>query len=162
MKRIFLFIMAVFALCLQNVNAQDAIKIITGHPDFNIKVKRCVASDKTVLIDMVFINEGTQDVNRVKIHLGNRGSLAYDDEGNIYEGGYDQNISIKIANREYDPWYTSDFEILAGVPTKVTMKIKGVSLEAQSFAKIIMNFDCPAWDFNNSPVTLRNIPISRK
>ena len=40
MKKILLFLMVMFAFGIQNVSAQDGIKIITNHPDFKIKVKR--------------------------------------------------------------------------------------------------------------------------
>ena len=49
MKKILLILMAMFAIGLQNVNAQDApLKIVTNNPDFTIKVKRCAASEKTL------------------------------------------------------------------------------------------------------------------
>ena len=54
MKKILLILMAMLALGWQNVNAQDApIKIVTGHPDFKIQIKRCAASGNTVIIDMI-------------------------------------------------------------------------------------------------------------
>ena len=58
-----MILMAIFALGLQNVSAQDApLKIVTNHPDFKIKVKRCAASGKTVVLDLILNNEGTNDV----------------------------------------------------------------------------------------------------
>ena len=59
MKKILLTLMAIFAFGLQNVSAQDApLKIVTNHPDFSIKVKRCAASGKTVVLDLILNNEG--------------------------------------------------------------------------------------------------------
>ena len=54
MKKFLFIMMAIFAFGLQNASAQDApLKIITNHPDFDVKVKRCAASGKSVIIDMV-------------------------------------------------------------------------------------------------------------
>ena len=86
MKKILLILMAMFAFGLQNVSAQDGIKIITNHPDFKIKVKRCAASGKTVVIDLILTNEGTNDIEGVYVCGGAWDcSEAYDDEGNIYK-----------------------------------------------------------------------------
>ena len=63
MKKILLTLMAIFAFGLQNVCAQDApLKIVTNNPDFTIKVKRCAASGKTVVLDLILNNVGTNDV----------------------------------------------------------------------------------------------------
>ncbi len=57
MKKLLLILMAMFAFGIQNVSAQDApLKIVTNHPDFNIKISRCVANGKTVIIDLLLIN----------------------------------------------------------------------------------------------------------
>lgn len=97
MKKILLILMAVFAFGIQNVSAQDApLKIVTNHPDFKIKVKRCAASGKTVVIDLILSNVGATDVENIEgfggIYYGSpRGTEAYDDEGNIYQ---ERNIYI--------------------------------------------------------------------
>ena len=64
MKKILLILVAMFAFGIQNVSAQDApLKIVTNHPDFNIKVKRCAASGKTLVIDLIATNTGSEDIN---------------------------------------------------------------------------------------------------
>ena len=91
MKKILLILMAMFAFGIQNVCAQDApLKIVTNHPDFKIKIKRCAASGKTVVLDLILMNEGVNDVEGV-MAFGGQGrwtwscAEAYDDEGNIYQ-----------------------------------------------------------------------------
>ena len=105
MKKILLTLMAIFAFGLQNVCAQDApLKIVTNNPDFTIKVKRCAASGKTVVLDLILNNVGTNDVDVYRIAGGYYSSIigskenseAYDDEGNMYQG---RNFKVKIANR---------------------------------------------------------------
>ena len=87
MKKVLFLLMVMIAFGFQSVHAQDTpIKIVTGHPDLKVKVKRCAASGKTIILDLVFSNEGARDVESFAL-LGspawNRGE-AYDDEGNIY------------------------------------------------------------------------------
>ena len=104
MKRILLFIMAIFAFGFQNVNAQDApIKIVTGHPDLKVKVNRCEASGNIVIIDLTFTNLNEKDGE------GNTGPtmyngktyepLAFDNQGNKFS------IKFKVSNQDdYSVW----------------------------------------------------------
>ena len=157
MKKILLFLMAMFAFGIQNITAQDApLKIVTNHPDFNIKVKRCAASGKTVVIDLLLINDGTNDVENLYIGGGHNGSEAYDNEGNIYE-----ELKVKIANRDYG--YTQkNFNIPTGVPMKLSISIDGVSQSAESISRLKLNIQCQAWGINyDKPVRISNIPITR-
>ena len=161
MKKILLILMAMFAIGLQNVSAQDAIKIVTNHPDFKIKVKRCAASGKTVIIDLILTNGGINDIE--KINLYSRGlwvcSEAYDDEGNIYNC---DNIKMKVANRPNYDSSTGEFSIPTGVPMKVSICIEGVPQSAENIARLKLFFDCPKWGLNgDKPVRINNIPISR-
>lgn len=161
MKRILLFLMAMFAFGIQNITAQDApTKIVTNHPDFNIKVKRCAASGKTVIIDLILSNAGVNDVERVEVGGGYWGSEAYDDEGNIYQS---RNVKVKVANRtEYDPNRTGEFNIPSGVPMRLSISIEGVSQSAESIARLKLVVRCPTWGLGeNKPVKFSDIPISR-
>lgn len=148
-----------FAFGLQNVSAQDGIKIITNHPDFKIKVKRCAASGKTVVIDLILTNEGTNDIEGVYVCGGAWDcSEAYDDEGNIYK-----DLRVKVANRnQYDANGTGDFNIPTGVPMRVSIQINNVSTSAESIARIKLIVNCRQWGLNkDKPVRFSNIPISR-
>ena len=159
MKKILFILMAMFALGLQNVSAQDApLKIVTNHPDFQIKVKRCAASGKTVIIDFILSNIGTNDVrvNNVVVYLW---SEAYDDEGNIYQG---DNLKVKVANRQNYNGTSGDFLVPSGVPMKLSIQINNVSATAESIARLSLAFDCGVWGLdNNKLVKISNIPISR-
>ena len=173
MKKILIILMAMFVFGLQNVNAQDApLKIVTNHPDFNIKVKRCAASGKTVIIDLIFTNEGANDVSGVSVNGGNGRnytqwgpSEAYDDEGNIY-----RNISVRVANyQNYTFDETPTIKIPVGVPMKCSVKIEGVDVSAQAIARMELFVNCKEWaighlgsDATAKPVKFSNIPITRK
>lgn len=162
MKKILLFLMAIFVFGIQNVGAQDGIKIVTNHPDFNIKVKRCAASGKTVIIDLILNNEGTNDVEQVQA-WGGFSSEAYDDEGNIYQS---TDLKVKVANRQnYNHHESGLFNIPTGVPIKLTYRIEEVPQSAQSISRLKLNIECQAWGIGAREgkfVKISNIPITRK
>lgn len=158
MKKILLILMAIFAFGIQNLSAQDGIKIVTGHPDFKLKVTRCAASGKTVVLDMVVTNLSDSDIEQFKVH-GSRGysTTAYDDQGNIY----DTDVSVKIANKQYTP-YAIEIKLVAGVPTKYSLMIENVSPQAETLVLVEPDIYVPAWKITNKTVKLRNIPITRE
>ena len=160
MKKILLILMTMFAFGVQNVNAQDApLKIVTNHPDFNIKVKRCAASGKTVVLDLILKNEGTNDVEVNDVVVWGKYSEAYDDEGNIYQ---EDNLKVKVANRKQYERTSGSFKIPTGVPMRLSIQINEVSTSAESIARLSLLVDCPAWGLNsNKKVKFSNIPISR-
>ena len=159
MKKILLILMAIFAFGLQNVSAQDApLKIVTNHPDFNIKVKRCAASGKTVVLDLILNNEGTNDVKVANVYVY-CDSEVYDDEGNIYQGN---DLKVKVANRPNYDGYSGDFMIPTGVPMRLSIQINNVSTSAESIARLSLYVDCPVWGLNGKKlVKFSNIPITR-
>ena len=165
MKKILLILMAMFAFGVQNINAQDApLKIVTNHPDFDIKIKRCVANGKTVVLDLILNNEGINDVEGVMAFGDGRWTWsyaeAYDDEGNIYPR---ENIKVKVANRPNYSGESGEFKIPAGVPIKLSIQINNVATSAESFARFNIVFVCNAWGLNgDKPVKISNIPITRK
>ena len=159
MKKFLLILVAIFAFNFQNVYAQDGLKIVTNHPDFKIKVKRCEASGKTVIVDLILINQGVNDVEKIEGY-GVRyydHSEAYDDEGNIYD-----NIQVKVSNKENYSWESGAFNIPTGVPMKYSVKIEGVPQSAESIARLKLLFLYNGWGLDvNKPVKISNIPISR-
>ena len=159
MKKILFVLLAMFAFGVQNVCAQDApLKIVTNHPDFQIKVKRCAASGKTVIIDFILSNIGTNDV-RVDNVVVYGWSEAYDDEGNIYQG---DNLRVKVANRQNYEGTSGNFLIPSGVPMKLSIQINNVSASAESIARLSLYFECGAWGLSNDKlIKISNIPISR-
>ena len=158
--------MAIFAFGLQSGYAQEAMSIITNHPDFVIKVKRCAASGKTVVIDLTLTNMGSQDVENLTVYGGSdwgnpKVSEAYDSEGNVHKGGA---VRVKLANA---PSYTDNNEtqsidLLPEVPVRMSVKVDGVPISAESFPRLKIYFNCEKWGLNcDKMVVIRNIPISR-
>lgn len=159
MKKILLLLMAIFAFGLQNVSAQDApLKIVTGHPDLKVKIKRCVASGKTVVLDMTIINESDNDA-QMRICMGNGDCTIHDCEGNEYSGGWGGPIVLKVAKNEPGQW-VEGLTLISGVPTNLKWTIKDVPNSVESIARMQFRIECQAWSLNEK-VTIRNIPITR-
>lgn len=158
MKKILLMMVAMFFAT--GIYAQDAkpMKIITNHPDFKVKVKRCAASDKTVIIDLIFSNVSSSDVDmRVS---GGGATVAYDDDGNIYQG---EKLKVQIANSgDWSEYWPSSFTLPAEVPVKITYKIEGVPSSVESLPRLMVAVSCDKWGLNKEkPIKITNIPISR-
>ena len=158
MKKILLFLAAMFAFGFQSVNAQDAIKIVTGHPDFKMKVSRCEASGKNVVLDLTVTNVGDTDIPQFQVSGGSHFTKFYDDQGNIYEGG--RFIKVKIANKEYTNEF-QEIKLVSGVTYKLSYIITDVSPQAETFALVEPFVKCASWSITKDTVKLRNIPITR-
>ena len=166
MKKVLFLLMVMIAFGFQSVHAQDTpIKIVTGHPDLKVKVKRCAASGKTIILDLVISNEGARDVERFAL-LGSpawdRGE-AYDDEGNIYNEPNGGKILLKVTNAASYESHTNAFRLLSGIPMRVSVKIEDFSTSATSIAFLKLGVDCEELGLgdHNKSITFRNIPISR-
>lgn len=141
--------------------SQDGgISIVTGHPDFKIQVTRCAASGKTVVMDMLFQNIGTSDVNDMNLEAGHGSTEVMDTEGNTYKGW--EYISIKVSNGEFSNGDTGYFALIPGVKRKVTMKINNVSESAESLARILIYTNCKTYGLNGKFIQIRNVPITRE
>ena len=160
MKKILLIMMAIFAFGLQNANAQDGIKIVTNHPDFKIKVNRCVASGNTVIIDLSFINQGSNDIDEVNVFGGQGKSEAIDSDGNTYVGN---NIKVKLSKENDYHNYLCPLSMPTDVPMKVSVKLDNVSKTAEAIARLKLIVKCRPWGLNDDkPIRISNIPISRE
>ena len=148
MKKILLLLLAMFAMSSLNVKAQDApIKIVTGHPDLKFQVKRCVASGKTVIVDMTILNDTENDIDVLMGTTNCEPTVVYDSEGNTYDEWHKN--TIKVGNKNFSESFSG--KLISGVPTKVQLKIPGFSENAE-----YINLGC------HHKVVIRNIPVSRR
>lgn len=134
---------------------EGAFKLVTNHPDFKIKVRRCEASGKTCVIDLIIENVGASDVY---ISTGNRtgGLIAYDDEANRYES-----IKVSVGNNEWI-WYKQRM-LMSCVPMKARIQIEGVAESATMFRRLDWYIDSKIWGLDgNKPIKFINLPISRE
>lgn len=160
MKKILLLFMATFAFGFQNISAQDApIKITTGHPDLKVKINRCEASGKLVIIDLTFTNMNEQDAE------GNTGPCTYN--GKTYEPmaidsqGNSFPIKFKVSNQnDYSIWAT--VPLLSEIPAKVSLRTEGVPESSEFFSRLNLNFDCKTLGLDKTNIIqIKNIPITR-
>ena len=138
------------------------MQIETGSPDLTIKVKRCAASGKTVLIDMLITNNSEGDVEAMMHWTNCVSDVYYDSEGNVYGDGFEEVSQVKIGNKPFAAGRV-DVKLVSGVPVKVQVRVTGVSSEAEAFAKI----DFPFWADDlgldcHHKISLRNVPITRQ
>ena len=134
---------------------EGAFKLVTNHPDFKIKVRRCEASGKTCVIDLIIEHVGSSDV-KVMTGYGNGRLIAYDDEANRYES-----IKVSVGNSN---WIWSEWRnLMSCVPMKARIQIEGVAESATMFRRLDWCIDCDAWGLGrNKPIKFMNLPISRE
>ena len=154
MKKISILMLLICSVLFATAQTQ----IVTGHPDFKVKVTRCAASGKTVVLDMMFTNVSANDVEDWQIWPCNKITVVYDSEGNIYGGN---KLAIKVSNYDYTNYGFNDLKMISDVPMKVSLQIKGVPETVESLARVDINVVIPLFNVGSSPVKIKNIPISR-
>ena len=132
------------------------MRIITNHPDFKIKIKRCEASGKTCVIDLIIENIGYEDVI-IETRSGSECFIGYDDEMTEYT-----NIKISIGNSDW-LGYWKKRQLMANIPMKARLQIEGVPAAATMFKRIDWTIFCDAWNLSREKkVKFLNIPITRE
>lgn len=130
------------------------MRIITNHPDFKIKIKRCEVSGKTCVIDMVIENVGYEDVT---YYTDSDWFIGYDDEMTEYS-----NFKVAIGNSNWimDRGYR---KLMSNIPMKARIQIEGVPAAATMFRRIDWTIVCNAWNLSKEKkVKFLNIPITRE
>ena len=136
---------------------EGAFKLVTNHPDFKIKVRRCEASGKTCVIDLIVENVGSTDVTML-VSYHSSYMIAYDDEANQYT-----NMKLSLGSTEWINSGGSYRTLMAGVPVKARIQIEGVAESATMFRRLDWKMQCEAWGLNLSkPIKFINLPISRE
>lgn len=130
-------------------------KISTGYPDLKVKVKRSVASERTLIIDMTFENVGYDDVDYFTIEGSSYSATAFDDEGNEYK-----NIAVSLGNGNIST-STSSSKLFAETPIKGRIKIEGLSPRATVIRAMQIPYRSSKWGNERRIITIKNLPISR-
>ena len=159
MKKLFTLMAA---LCCMAVAFAQTPQIVTGHPDFKVKVTRCEASGKNVVLDLTFTNLSAQDVENWDLYAPAyySSTVVYDSEGNIYDK--ENQIQVKVSNGEYRNRY-DNLKMISDVPMKVSVMIVGVPTNVESLARVDLDVRIPFFniDGGKAPVKIKNIPIAR-
>ena len=154
-KKLFLFVVLMAMSGVYALAQTTGMKIGAIHPDLKVKMTRCEAAGRTVVIDLVFENVGGNDVD-FRIWGGdNNRSVAYDDEGNVFN-----NLRVKVGNSDMSTWYVKQI-LPAGVPLKGRIQIEGVPESSTVFRRIDLHVESEAWNLDKK-IKISNVPISRE
>lgn len=133
-------------------------KVVTNHPDLEIKIKRCQVSGNTCVIDFLMTNYGN-DLNDMIIYgsWGSSNSTAFDDEANEYR------FSVQVTNSGLDAYHVYNISLLTDVPIKCRIQIEKVASAATVFKRIHLATHAPSLGLNEKkPIIFYNVPISRE
>lgn len=130
----------------------DIFKISTGYPDLKVKVKRCIASERTLIIDLLIENVSDDDVNSFEL-WGTR-SMAIDDEGNEYKS-----LGVLLGDNNFS--FSSGSKLFAQTPVKARIKIEGLSQWATMLRVLQISYECNKWGNNSRAIKIKNLPITR-
>lgn len=153
-------ILFTLAMMLMAIGANAQMKIVTGHPDLRVKLLRCVASDKTVVMDFVFSNDGSRDCRLLYVGGGYYGSQAFDDDANAYNG---QDVKVSVGKERLTDGGSSN-AFPAETSLKVRVQIENVSLSATEFTRLNLGVSVEEFgmDGRAKPMKLYHIPITRE
>jgi len=162
MKKVVLFLITLFAFSLQSANAQDSqLTISCDNPDFDVKVKRCLAAGNALFIDVMFTNNGSKDLVG---HIA-WDSEAYDDEGNSWSAEWGKGLLTKLPDSQA---YKGGSEVYVyggigfpqNVPRKVGFKMDNLSSESMTIMKFHIVLGIDGVGLTN--IDIKNIPILRR
>ena len=134
----------------------QGMRVVTNHPDLEIKIKRCQVNGKTCVIDFIMTNYGND--TRINFWGSNSSdnSTAFDDEGNEYR------IAVQATNSSLT-YYAVGVDILTDVPIKCRIQIEGVASSATVFKRIKLVALCDALGLErHKPIMFYNVPITRE
>lgn len=133
----------------------SGVKIVTGNPDLKIKIKKCEVNGNVCTLDLLVTNHGKD--TRICFNGGSRETKVYDDEGNIYT---ETDVNVLGAGQTNAYSYGEYISYPSGVPVKFRIIIKGISDEAKTLTRIVLQKNGEYG--KEDPVMFYNIPISRE
>lgn len=149
-----LALMALFTVVCTNA---QGLKIITGHPDLKIKIKRCEISGSTCVVDMLIENVGSTDVYIE--FFGGSYTKVYDDEGDVFTK---DNVKISLGNGKLGDYLSETLH--PEVPIKARLQIEGIPESVTMLKRINLAMYSQPWGLNPAKdkfIVISNIPISR-
>ena len=158
MKRLFISLVALL-LCA-GAFAQTSVTTPSQNLKLQFKGARLVGNDVelTVLVTNLSSQEVVLNLVGGMYQTGMAGSVAYDNEGNVYELG---NILVSVGNKSYTDQYCA-----GNFPGKVAVKchvlVKGMAREASSLAKLKLCLLCPQLDIKNTGICFELHDVSFK
>lgn len=132
-----------------------AFKISTGYPDLKVKVKRSIASERTLIVDLTFENVSPDDVSDFRLMGFMQGATAIDDDANDYS----KNVYVALSNGAFTHWDSDPSNLFSETPIKGRIKLEGLSPRATMIRALKIPYRANGW--GNRTITIKNLPISR-
>lgn len=134
MKKVLAFFSAM--LLLATAAFAQSVSVTTPSQNLKLQFKSAERSGNDVVLTILVTNlsSSEQIVNLVggQYQTGMAASIAYDNDGNVYELG---NILVSIGNKSYSEQYCAS-SFPAGVPVKCHVMVKNLAPQASSFSKL--------------------------
>ncbi|MFR9540012.1 MAG: hypothetical protein SNI49_07625 [Rikenellaceae bacterium] len=154
MKRLF---SAAVAILITVFSANAQVKIVSPHPDLEVKVTRCACANGTLIIDLLITNYGeTEDINICANDV-----KLYDDEGNQYNSQSNK-ILMGFPNQGLhtkENCVGPSYELPQDVPLKYRFQIDGVKSSASKIVLFSAGFhsrEALSLD-SKKPLQIRNL-----
>ena len=148
MKRLILTLAALVVA----VSGFAQISVTTPSQNLKLQFKGARTSGSNVEVTVLVTNLSDSEVvlNLVggQYQTGMSGSVAYDNEGNVYELG---NILVSVGNKSYSDQYCAG-SFPSKVPVKCHILIKDISREASALTKIKLCLLCPQLGIQNTGI----------
>lgn len=131
---------------MEETSGEKPMKIESVHPDLKVRVTRCVAAQKMVMVTMEITDMADQDD---RLEFSPWWCSAIDDAGNehkahLYSQGEEQRF----------------YNLVSGVKKKVEIRINDVPTSVESIARIVLPIDGSSF-FPKGNIIIRNVPIDR-
>ncbi|MBO4671865.1 MAG: hypothetical protein J5640_08525 [Bacteroidales bacterium] len=143
---------AIFITLLLAAAAFAQTTVTTPSKDLKLQLRdvQTLGSDVeiTVLVTNLSQNEVLLNLVGGIYQTGMGGSVAYDNDGNVYELG---RVQVSVANKNLTDQYSATV-FPPSVPVKCHILIKGVAKEATAMAKVKLCVLCPQLNIQNTGI----------
>ena len=140
---------AIFVMLLFGVVAFAQTTITTPSKDLRLQLRdvQMLGNDVEITVLLTNISKDEVLINLVGgiYQTGMGGSVAYDNDGNVYEL---QSVMVSVANKNLTDQYSAT-SFPADVPVKCHILVKDVAKEATALNKIKLCVLCPQLDIKN-------------
>ena len=140
---------AIFVMLLLGAVAFAQTTITTPSKDLRLQLRdvQMLGNDVEITVLLTNISKDEVLINLVGgiYQTGMGGSVAYDNDGNVYEL---QSVMVSVANKNLTDQYSAT-SFPADVPVKCHILVKDVAKEATALNKIKLCVLCPQLDIKN-------------
>ena len=148
MKRIITLLSAIVLFA----GIASAQSITTPSQDMKLQLKGIRVSGNDVELTVLLTNASAEEAVVYLVggfyQTGMAGSIAYDNEGNIYELS---DVLVSVGNKGFTEQYCAG-NFPSKVPVKCHVLVRNVAPEAKAFAKLKLCFLCTQLDLKNTGI----------